>query len=158
MLSPTLRRVRGALGLAFTWSLTWAVAAGISGGLLASLILLLRGTIPPVPLLVAAFAVAGAISGFVSGLGFAILLTTSARRRTLEELHPLHFGALGAIPAAVFGWLVFHEAGLAFIATGFGFVAATGSLVLARRANERELEGPSAWGRLNRGEEETRTR
>lgn len=153
MLSPTLRRVRGALGLAFTWSLSWAIAAGISGGLLSSLILLLRGTIPPAGLLMAAFALAGAVSGFVSGLGFALLLTTSARRRTLEELNPLHFGALGAIPAAVFGWMLFHEAGLAFIATTFGFVAATGSLVLARRANDRELEGPAEWGRLRSGDE-----
>jgi len=141
MLSPALRRVRGALGLALTWAVTWAVAAGLTGGLVSSAILLLRGTIPPVGLLIAAFALAGAISGFVSGAGFALLLTTSAHRRTLDDLNPLHFGALGAIPAAVFGWLLFHQAGLAFIATTFGFVAATGSLILARRANDREIEG-----------------
>jgi hypothetical protein len=153
MLSPTLRRLRGALGLALTWAVLWGIAAGFTGGIVSSVILLLRGTIPPVPLLMAAFALAGAISGFVSGAGFALLLTTSARRRTLDDLNPLHFGALGAIPAAVFGWLLFHQAGLAFIATSFGFVAATGSLILARRANDRELQSPARWGRLPHGDE-----
>ena len=149
MLSPTLRRLRGALGLALTWAVLWGIAAGLTGGIVSSVILLLRRTIPPVGLLMAAFALAGAISGFVSGAGFALLLTTSARRRTLGDLNPLHFGVLGAIPAAVFGWLLFHQAGLAFIATSFGFVAATGSLILARRANDRELESPPGWGRLS---------
>jgi hypothetical protein len=152
MLSPTLRRVRGALGLALTWAVTWAVAAGLAGGILSSIVLLLRGTIPPVGLLIAAFALAGAISGFVSGAGFALLLTTSARRRTLDDLNPLHFGALGAIPAAVFGWILFHQAGLTVIATGVGFVAATGSLILARRANDREIEGAQGWRALPHGE------
>ena len=153
MLSPTLRRVRGVFGLALTWAVLWGIAAAVAGGILSSVVLLLRGTIPPVGLLMAAFAIAGAISGFVSGAGFALLLTTSARRRTLDDLHPLHFGALGAIPAAVFGWILFHQAGLAFIATSFGFVAATGSLVLARRANDREIDNPSRWGRLQHGSE-----
>ena len=148
MLSPTLRRVRGAFGLALTWAVTWGVAAGVTGGILSSVVLLLRRTIPPVGLLIAAFALAGAISGFVSGAGFALLLTTSARRRTLDDLNPLHFGALGALPAAVFGWLLFHQAALAFIATSFGYVAATGSLILARRANEREIEGLGRKGYL----------
>lgn len=153
MLSPTLRRLRGALGLALTWAVLWGIAAGLTGGIVSSVILLLRRTIPPVGLLMAAFALAGAISGFVSGAGFALLLTTSARRRTLGDLNPLHFGALGAISAAVFGWLLFRQAGLAFIATSFGFVAATGSLILARRANDRELESPPQWGKLQRGDE-----
>lgn len=148
MLSPTLRRVRGTFGLALTWAVIWGIAAGISGGIVASVALLLRGRTPPVGLLMAAFALAGAISGFVSGAGFALLLTTSARRRTLDDINPIHFGALGAIPAAVFGWLVFHQAGLAFISTSFGFIAATGSLILARRANDRELEGPPLAGTL----------
>jgi len=150
MLSPTLRRVRGAFGLALTWAVTWGVAAGLTGGILSSVVLLLRGTTPPVPLLIGAFALAGAISGFVSGAGFALLLTTSAHRRTLDQLNPLHFGALGAIPAAVFGWLLFRQLGPTFIATSFGFVAATGSLILARRANDREIEG-ARWGRLRSG-------
>ena len=153
MLSPTLRRVRGAFSLALTWAVVWGIAAGISGGIVSSVILLLRGTVPPVGLLMAAFAVAGAISGFVSGAGFALLLTTSARRRTLDDLNPLQFGALGAIPAAVFGWLLFHQAGLAFLATSFGFVAATGSLILARRANDREIQSPPRFGRLQHGDE-----
>lgn len=148
MLSPTLRRVRGVFGLALTWAVTWAIAAGVTGGPLAAIALWLRGTPVPLPLLVGAFALAGAISGFVSGAGFAILLTTSARRHTLSDINPLQFGLLGAIPAAVFGVLVFRHAGLALLATGFGYVAATGSLVLARRASAREIEGPDRWERL----------
>jgi hypothetical protein len=152
MLTPTLRRLRGTLGLALTWAVAWAVAAGLTGGFVSSVLLLLRGTFPPVGLLIGAFALAGAISGFVSGAGFALLLTTSARRRTLDELNPIHFGALGALPAAVFGWLLFHETGLALIATSFGFVAATGSLILARRANHREIEEAPGWRSLPHGE------
>lgn len=153
MLSPTLRRVRGALGLALTWAVTWAVAAGLAGGTLSSIILWIRGTPVPFPLLFIAFGIAGAISGFVSGAGFALLLTTSARRHTLGDINPLQFGLLGAIPAAVFGMVLFRHAGLALLATGFGYVAATGSLVLARRANARELDGPSRRPRLEHGEE-----
>lgn len=140
MPTSNLRRLRGALGLAVTWGVTWAIAAGLIGGLATSAVLILSGHFPPVPLLIGAFGLAGGISGFVSGAGFALLLTTSARRRTLDDINPIQFGILGAIPAAVVGWLLFHQAGLALVATGFGFVAATGSLVLARRANVRELE------------------
>lgn len=142
MPTSNLRRLRGALGLAITWGITWAIAAGLIGGLATSAVMILRGHFPPVPLLMAAFALAGGISGFVSGAGFALLLTTSARRRTLDDLNPLQFGLLGAIPAAVFGWILFRQAGLALVATGFGFVAATGSLILARRADAREIESP----------------
>ena len=148
MLSPTLRRARGAFGLALTWAVTWAIAAGLTGGTVSAIMLWLRGSHVPFPLLVGAFGLAGAISGFVSGAGFALLLTTSARRHTLGDINPVQFGLLGAVPAAIFGWVLFRQAGLALIATGFGFVAATGSLVLARRANARELEGPGEWRRL----------
>jgi len=148
MLSPTLRRVRGVFGLALTWAVTWAIAAGLTGGPLSAIALWLRGARVPLALLIGAFGLAGAISGFVSGAGFALLLTTSARRHTLGDINPLQFGLLGAIPAAVFGVLVFRHAGFALLATGFGYVAATGSLVLARRANTRELEGPGRWERL----------
>jgi hypothetical protein len=143
MTSPTFRRLRGVFGLAATWAVAWAIAAGLTGGITSALILWIRGAPAPVVLLIAAFAVAGAISGFVSGAGFALLLTTSAHRRTLGDLNPIQFGVLGAVPAALFGWLLFRQAGLALIATGFGFLAATGSLVLARRANARELESGS---------------
>lgn len=153
MLSPTLRRVRGAFGLALTWAVTWAIAAGLTGGPISAILLWIRGTHVPLPLLVGAFGLAGAISGFVSGAGFALLLTTSARRHTLGDINPLQFGLLGAIPAAVFGMVLFRHAGLALLATGFGYVAATGSLVLARRANARELDEPPRWHRLERGEE-----
>ena len=153
MPTSNLRRLRGALGLAVTWGITWAIAAGLIGGLLTSGVLLLRGHLPPVGLLIGAFALAGGISGFVSGAGFALLLTTSARRRTLDDLNPIQFGLLGAIPAAVFGWLLFRQAGLALVGTAFGFVAATGSLVLARRANTKELESPGRLLALSNGDE-----
>ena len=153
MPTSNLRRLRGALGLAATWAVTWAIAAGVIGGLATSAVLILRGHFPPVPMLMGAFALAGGISGFVSGAGFALLLTTSARRRTLDDLNPLHFGLLGAIPAAVFGWVLFRQAGLALVATGFGFVAATGSLVLARRANAREIDDPPRRLALEHGDD-----
>ena len=140
MISSNLRRLRGAFGLAVTWAVTWAIAAGLTGGIATSTVLWLRGMHAPVVQLIIAFALAGGISGFVSGAGFALLLTTSARRHTLGDLNPIQFGLLGAIPAAIFGWVLFRQAGLALVATGFGFVAATGSLILARRASAREIE------------------
>ena len=141
-MTSTSRRIRGAVGLALTWGVTWAIAAAITGAPIATAVLWTRGYHAPFGLLIGAFALAGGISGFVSGAGFALLLTTSARRKTLDQLHPLKFGLLGALPAAVFGMLLFREAGLALLSTGFGFVAATGSLILARRANDRELDEP----------------
>lgn len=152
MTSPTLRRLRGAFGLAATWAVAWAIAAGLTGGITSALVLWIRGTPAPVGLLIGAFAIAGGIAGFVSGAGFALLLTTSAHRRTLADLNPIQFGLLGAAPAAVFGWLLFRQMGLALVATGFGFVAATGSLILARRANARELESGSATLWLESGD------
>ncbi|MFL5562829.1 MAG: hypothetical protein ACJ79K_15260 [Gemmatimonadaceae bacterium] len=141
-MTSTSRRIRGAFGLALTWGVIWAIAAAITGAPIATGVLWARGYHAPFGLLTIAFALAGGISGFVSGAGFALLLTTSARRKTLDELNPLKFGLLGALPAAVFGLLLFREAGLALVSTTFGFVAATGSLILARRANDRELDEP----------------
>src|SRR4051812_37719206 len=112
-MTSTSRRIRGVVGLALTWGVTWAIAAGIIGGPTSTAVLWARGYHAPLFALTAAFALAGGISGFVSGAGFALLLTTSARRRTLGDLNPLKFGLLGALPAAIFGWMLFREAGLA---------------------------------------------
>jgi hypothetical protein len=90
--------------------------------------------------LVSAFALAGALTGAVSGLGFALIVATSGRRRSLAELSPFRLGLWSALPAvgiglALFGMDPFFVASAAVFSVGAG--AAT--VGLARRAEALSL-------------------
>lgn len=160
-----LRRVRGALGMGLTWALT---------GFLAGMGMELLHTIWPNPL-GAAFDIwpaALAYPGFFGGVAFSTVLGIAGRRRTFEELSLPEVAAWGAVggllvglvPAAMVavGWATPHvplwQITVALVppfAVG-GAIAASGSLALARRAEDRELLDASrdvADVRLTEGEE-----
>ena len=149
-----VRRMRGAIGTGLTWAVGWAV-----GGLLIGASSLVLPFLPwdfffevfdaPLPAL--------AIPGFFGGVIFSIVLGVAARNRKFDELSVPQFAAWGAVgglllshrPAARVGTGLANldEGGrmwqsIAVIAGPFVFlsaVSAAGSLILARRAQNREM-------------------
>ena len=143
-----LRKVRGAVGLGLTWAVVGFVAGmGIE---------LIHNIWPnPLGAAVDIWPAALAFPGFFGGLAFSAVLALAGRRRRFDELslpRVAMWGAMGGmlvslIPAAmvVLGLATpnvplrqITVALLGPFALG-GAIAAYGSLVLARMANDREL-------------------
>ena len=129
-----LRRIRGAIGMGFTWAAAWSAAGfvprwvfGIESDL-------------PFPLLF------GALGFFAGGTFSGILMLTESRRR-LDQLSLPRFAAWGAIGGLLLSALFVRGASYGLgevlaITTTFAVacaVSAAGSLALARRAVRREL-------------------
>ncbi|HEY0932007.1 MAG TPA: hypothetical protein VGE27_18975 [Gemmatimonas sp.] len=92
-MGQVLKRLRGALGMGFTWAFGWA-AAGILIGV-ASIVApgrmwdaFFRVFDAPLPAL--------AVPGFIGGAIFSVVLSVVARRRRFGELSVLRFTAWGA--------------------------------------------------------------
>ena len=148
-----LRRIRGAVGMGLTWAVGWVlggVLIGITSILLPGLPweLLFGFADPLVPLL--------ALPGFVGGVVFSTVLGIAGRRRRFNELSLPRFAAWGAVGGLLLGLfpsLVAVSTGGASVAaaaviigtlTLLSAVSASGSLALARIAEERELLDASA--------------
>ncbi len=147
-----LRRFRGAVGMGLTWAVGWAlfgVLIGVTSVLLPGLPwdLFFEVFDAPLPAL--------AIPGFVGGALFSTVLGIAGRRRRFDELSLPRFGALGAV-----GGLLLSLVPAAFVAVGLpsanvdlwlftavimgpvtllSAISASGSLMLARMAEDREL-------------------
>lgn len=150
-----LRRIRGAVGMGLTWAAGWAFA-----GLLIGVTSILLPGLPwdsffevfdaPLPAL--------AIPGFFAGAFFSMVLGIAARRRRFSELSLPAFAAWGALGgllltlfpfalvavglanaegSALSPWQVIAAISGPFIL--LSAVSATGSLMLARIAEKREL-------------------
>ena len=118
---PTpLQIVRGTAGIAGIWAGAWA-GLGLVLGFMVSLVY----GIPMGALLPGLFG--WALSGFLTGTGFATLLTTMERKRTLEELSLLRVGSWGAIGGLVVRFFVLGMAGV--IPYLWGVEALSGILV-----------------------------
>jgi hypothetical protein len=127
------RRLRGLLGTAIVWAGTWslvglAIGAGfwVSGerffGLGGSEWIWL-------------WARAGALAGALSGGAFSLGVMALDRRGDFSAITPFRFGLLGAITAGLVtafltGWIPIY----ALIGASTGFVCASGSVFVARRA------------------------
>lgn len=153
-----VRRIRGAIGMALTWAAGWALA-----GMLIGITSLLLPGLPwdvffevfdaPLPAL--------AVPGFFGGLFFSAVLGVAGRRRRLDELSLPRFAAWGAVaglllslfPAALVAVglasmgrpedLWFFTAAISGPLTLLSAASASGSLLLARKAENQQL--------LNRG-------
>ena len=153
------RRIRGAIGMGLTWAAGWA----LFGVLIGVTSLLLPGVFDrffevfdaPLPAL--------AIPGFVGGALFSIVLGIAGRDRKFSELSVPRFAAWGAVGGVLLTLFPFalvalglvsmegsaHSAWdlIATIGGPFVFlsaISAAGSLVMARRANDRAaLDGIS---------------
>jgi hypothetical protein len=142
------RRIRAAAGMGLTWAVAWAPV-----GLLIGLVLEGNSRTPDefpiddwvMPLV---------ILGFLGGAIFSGVLRIAGGRRRFDELSLPRFGAWGALGGLVLGVLAIaawqldagfgpvlwsRAAVIAGSATLLSAVSASGSLALARRAEEREL-------------------
>lgn len=147
-MSTWLRRIRGALGM----GLTWAVAGFLTG----MGIELIHNIWPnPIGSAVDIWPAALAYPGFFGGVAFSVVLGIAARRRRFDELSLPQVAAWGAvggllvalIPAAMVAVglatpnVPLWELTLALLGPFMsgGAIAASGSLVLARMAEDAEL-------------------
>jgi hypothetical protein len=150
-----LRRVRGAVGMGLTWAIGWALA-GVLIGVTSRLLPWLPWDSffeffdAPLPAL--------AIPGFVGGVLFSTVLGIAGRRRRFDELSLPRFAVWGAVGGVLLSLVpaALVAVGLASLGrpdlglwqitatiigplTLLGAVSASGSLLLARKALDREL-------------------
>jgi hypothetical protein len=150
-----MKRVRGALGMGFTWAIGWAVF----GVLVAASTTVLPG-FPGGPFfeIFDAPAPALAVPGFIGGILFSIVLGIAARHRRLDEISLPRFalwGALGGLLLALLpdamaavGLVTLNEQELGMWEITAAIAAplivlcsasAAGSLLLARRAQRNAM-------------------
>lgn len=131
------KRIRGALGMGLTWAVAWFGAGAAIG-----LVFFGGGTL--VELL--ANSLLFAVAGMVGGTAFSGVLGIAERRRQFHELSLPRFagwGAVGGLIVSVLllstgGGAVLTQALIAGVVTAMGAGSAAGSLVLARRASDRD--------------------
>jgi hypothetical protein len=127
-----LRRLRGIIGTGLTWALGWAGIFGVAGAIFGAY---------SVPRL----ALVGGFTGLIAGGAFAVILSITERRTTLEDLSlwrvALWGGLGGFLVAAAFsggGGLIWSFVGtMAFS----GAVSSAGTVAIARGADRRLLSG-----------------
>ena len=128
------RRIRGAIGMGFTWAAAWFAA-----GLVPRWVFGFNADVP--------FPLVFGVLGFVAGVTFSGLLVLTEGRRSFDQMsipRVAGWGAMGGLllsalfaTAASFGW-----GDVLAIAPTFALasaVCASGSLAVARRAVRREL-------------------
>lgn len=128
-----LQRVRGAIGMGFTWGAAWSIV-----GVLPRWVFGINADVP--------FPLVFGVLGFLAGVTFSGVLVLTEGRRRFDEISLPRFAAWGAVgglllsaffaKAASLGW-----ADVLAIAPTFAVasaVCASGSLALARRAVRRE--------------------
>jgi hypothetical protein len=129
-----LRRIRGAVGMGFTWAAAWA-----SVGFIPRWVFGLNSDLP-FPILFAGL-------GFIAGVTFSGLLALTEGRRRFDQMSLPRFAVWGAVGglllSALFlrgtspGWV--EVVGISSTFVFASAVCASGSLALARRAQSREL-------------------
>ena len=133
-----LRRLRGAIGMGFTWAIAWSLV-----GVLPRWIL---GYNPDAP-----FPIIFGALGFVAGVTFAGVLSLTERRRRFEQMSLARFAGWGAVGGLVLSAVFAKAASLSWgdvLAGAPTFAAASAlcasaSLTLARRARSVESREPS---------------
>ncbi len=167
-----MRRLRGAVGTGVTWAAGWGLA-GIAIGVTTLLPWhpfgpFLRVMDAPLP--------AMAVPGFLAGIFFSLVLGLAGRRRRFRDLSVRRFAVWGAVGGALLVLFPFllvaiglastegssHRAWEAVAAIAPIFIAlssasAVGSLLLARRAEDRATRGAdviadAVHGELTAGE------
>ena len=136
------RRIRGAIGMGLTWG-----AAGFGAGILLARVSSFDVDLP--------FALLFAPLGFFAGIIFSGILVVIEGRRTFDRMSLSRFAGWGAVSGLLLSGIFVVGAALRgealwgeFLVFGpvlamASAVCAAGSLALARRAERRELPGPS---------------
>ena len=131
-----MRRIRGAIGMGFTWGAAWS-AAGV-------VLAVVTGFEADAP-----FPLVFGVLGFLAGVTFSAFLALSEGRRRFDQMALPRFAASGALGGLLLSALFARAASLGWgdvlvIAPTFALasaVCASGSLAVARRAARRELRG-----------------
>jgi len=155
MLKKFFRRVRGLLGVGITWGTLWG---GIGAGL-GFVLGLVNPALWEIGNPVTLWGLGMAAYGFVSGIGFGVLLSLGEGSKLLRELslkRVAMWGILGsaAVPLLFFpffeaGTTILDIVGAMGVTAMLGGTFAPGAIAIARRA---ELAAPDEIGLL---EEET---
>ena len=141
-----LRRIRGAIGMGFTWAAAWAAVGSVPRWVL--------GFNPDAP-----FPLVFGVLGFMAGVTFSGLLMLTEGRRRFDQMSLPRFAGWGAIGGLLLSAFFAKAASLGWrdvlaISPTFALasaVCASGSLAVARRAARRELSdigGDSAEAEL----------
>ena len=128
------RRIRGGIGMGFTWAAAWAAA-----GLVPRWVFGFNADVP--------FPLVFGVLGFIAGVIFSGLLMLSEGRRGFDQMTLSRFAAWGAVGGFLLSAIFTRAASLGWadalaIAPTFAVasaICASGSLALARRAGMREL-------------------
>ena len=131
-----LRRIRGAIGIGFTWAVAWSLVGAMPRWLFGF------NTDAPFPIIFG-------VLGFIAGVIFSGLLMLTEGRRGFDELSLPRFAAWGAVGGFLLSAIFTRAASLGFgdalaIVPTFAVasaICASGSLALARRARMGELSG-----------------
>ncbi len=140
-----MQRIRGAIGIGLTWAVGWAPVGAVTG--------LITGVVLGFPLggIAANYAELFAVLGFIGGSMFSTVLRVAEGRRRFDQLSLPRFAVWGAVGGLALGMLAvtLGVVGLGGItpltvavvgAAGLlGAGSASGSLVLARKADDEEL-------------------
>ncbi|MEO6525745.1 MAG: hypothetical protein ABIP93_03905 [Gemmatimonadaceae bacterium] len=134
MMWKWLRRIRGAIGMGFTWGAAWSAA-----GIVLAVVTRFRAD-APFPLVFGVF-------GFIAGVIFSALLALTEGSRRLDQMSLPRFAGWGAVGGLLLSALFARAASLGWsdvltVAPTFALacaVCASGSLAIARRAVRREL-------------------
>ena len=129
-----LRRIRGAIGMGFTWGVAWSGA-----GIVLAVLTRFQADAP--------FPLIFGVLGFFAGVTFSAFLALTEGRRRFDQMSVPRFAAWGAIGGLLLSALFAKAASLGLgdvltIAPTFALasaICASGSLALARRAVNREL-------------------
>lgn len=140
-----LRRIRGAIGMGFTWGAAWSGA----GFVLAAA----TGFKADAP-----FPIIFGVLGFAAGVIFSAVLAVTAGRRRFDQMSLSRFAGWGAAGGLLLGALFSKAASLELgdvlmITPTFALasaICASGSLALARRAVRRELAEVPPVDRIDR--------
>ena len=129
-----LGRIRGAIGMGFTWAAAWSAA-----GLVPRWVFGFNADVP--------FPLVFGVLGFIAGVIFSGLLMLTEGRRGFDQMRLSRFAAWGAVGGLLLSAIFTRAASLGFgevlaIAPTFAVacaICASGSLALARREVRREL-------------------
>jgi imidazolonepropionase-like amidohydrolase len=129
------RRIRGAIGMGFTWAVAWSAV----GAVVPRLVL---GYRPDAP-----FPIIFGVLGFCAGVIFSVVLALTEGRRRFDQMSLPRFAGWGAAGGLLLSALFSRAASLGWgdmllIAPTFALASAacaSGSLALARRATRGEL-------------------
>jgi hypothetical protein len=129
-----LVRIRGAIGMGFTWGAAWAAA-----GTVLAVVTRFRADAP--------FPLIFGVLGFIAGIIFSAVLALTEGGRTVDQMSLPRFAGWGVIGGLLLAALFARAASLGWgdvlvVAPTFALacaVCASGSLAIARRAVRRDL-------------------